>query len=180
MGQLGLSIAATFSHQLQAIGGCGARALLHGPTPGMFWSWVSSSTVAFLFLPPFASLFECPFAPHSHSHCMSLSLTQFLSLCASHLPIPFWSVSLTFSFSQSFLGYLCVPVILSLTLVSLYFLRFCLSLPISFSLLHLSCLVLPNTPTPKSRSDLAGGARPGPSSGHPQVQKPPYWEPEGL
>lgn len=157
---------ATFSHQLWAAGACCARTLLLGLTPRTLWS------LGVFFddcLPFFLS--QCPSA--SHSLCASLSLTQFLSLTFSLTlapPAPSGSVSFPFFSSLSFLGCLFLLLCL-LTLVSSPF-----SLPLA------AYLCLPSSPLLSSRSSgaLASGARPYPPSGHLQVQRSPYSEPESV
>lgn len=140
---------------------------------GHFESWMSSSTVAFLFLPRFDS--ECSSA--SLSLYVFLSLTQFLFLSPQSLCV---FLFLFHSFSLSFLGCLCVPVILC------PFRWSCSIFPISaFRCLFRSpSFISPasssRTLAPRSRGALARGARPGPSSVHIQVQRLFCWEPEGT
>lgn len=106
------------------------------------------------------------------SFCLSLSVClRFSFLLWLPPPPPGLSVSLSFSFSLSFLGGLCVPVILSLPLVSPSCRIFCLCLspPISVSLSHLSNLILPTTSSQIPR-------RPGQGN----TPRPTIWAPPGT
>lgn len=144
--------------------GAAGRGRFSTLTPGTLCVLVASSTVAFPSL--------CLPLP------LSFSVLLPLTLCVSPIQFPSLapsthSRSLCFSLILflSFLGCLCVPVILSLPLVSPSCRIFCLCLspPISVSLSHLSNLILPTTSSQIPR-------RPGQGN----TPRPTIWAPPGT